>query len=184
MPPRAPRACSTPRCGGVTTSGGKCPRCRAAARRASDEQRGNATRRGYGREHRDRFRLGVLDRDRVCVLCGIAPATVADHHPLSRRQIVDYGGDPNDPSFGRGLCAECDKRQTAQRQPGGWHRTQREQHPMTEQTHQSPAGEPVTTPENVPVAGEPAPAGVEPAETDERHDDGDQADGDAVPAGA
>ena len=29
--------------------------------------------------------------------------------------------DPDDPKHGRGLCRACDRVQTAQRQPGGWH---------------------------------------------------------------
>lgn len=88
--------------------------------RASDLARGSSTRRGYGRAHRTRFRPGVLARDPVCVICNLRVSTVADHYPLSRRELVDAGMDPDDPVHGRGLCAPCDRRQTAQRQPGGW----------------------------------------------------------------
>lgn len=56
----------------------------------------------------------------MCVLCGKAPSVVADHWPLSRRELVARGLDPNDPRYGRGLCADCDRAQTARRQPGGW----------------------------------------------------------------
>ena len=113
--------CSTPGCPNTST-GGKCRRCRAEQRRASDQQRGSAAARGYGRQHRERFRAGVLKRNPVCVLCGSAPATVADHYPLDRRELLRTGADPDDPTYGRGLCSTCDKRQTAQRQPGGWNK--------------------------------------------------------------
>jgi 5-methylcytosine-specific restriction enzyme A len=48
-----------------------------------------------------------LERDPICVICGIAPATVADHYPLSRKELVARGMDPNDPAHGRGLCKPC-----------------------------------------------------------------------------
>jgi 5-methylcytosine-specific restriction protein A len=74
---------------------------------------------GYGAEHRDRFRAGVLSRDPTCVLCG-RPATVADHYPLSRRELVRRGLDPNNPLYGRGLCASCHSGETTRNQPGGF----------------------------------------------------------------
>jgi 5-methylcytosine-specific restriction protein A len=53
--------------------------------------RGTPAARGYGAEHRDRFRAGVLQRDDwTCVLCG-AEAKVADHYPLTRRELVKQG---------------------------------------------------------------------------------------------
>jgi 5-methylcytosine-specific restriction protein A len=50
----------------------------------------------------------------------VAFATVADHYPLSRKELIDAGLDPNDPQHGRGLCKPCHDRETAQNQPGGW----------------------------------------------------------------
>ena len=47
-------------------------------------------------------------------------ATVADHWPTSRRDLIAKGKDPNDPNHGRGLCASCHGRETAAHQPGGW----------------------------------------------------------------
>lgn len=120
MPTRPPRACS--RCGHAVPSGRRCPTCTADTQRTSDRDRGSATTRGYGAEHRERFRRGVLARDRVCVLCHLHPATRADHYPRSRRELVLLHLDPNDPVHGRGLCATCDSSQTAGRQPGGWNR--------------------------------------------------------------
>jgi 5-methylcytosine-specific restriction protein A len=114
--------CTTPGCP-ETAAGGKCRRCRSAQRHANDRQRGSAAERGYGQAHRDKFRAGVLKRDPVCVLCNSAPAVVADHHPVDRRELAELGCDPYDPAFGRGLCDACDRRQTARRQPGGWRKT-------------------------------------------------------------
>jgi 5-methylcytosine-specific restriction protein A len=48
------------------------------------------------------------------------PATVADHWPKSRKQLEAEGLDPNEPSYGRGLCASCHGKETAKHQPGGW----------------------------------------------------------------
>jgi 5-methylcytosine-specific restriction protein A len=46
----------------------------------------------------------------------------ADHWPLSRRELVEQGLDPDDPKHGRGLCTSCHSRSTAREQPGGWNR--------------------------------------------------------------
>lgn len=109
------RVCSSPGCPNLHPSTGKCPACRDQADRA---------RRPYGnpyasRGHR-RFRREVLGRDPVCVLCGRAPSTVADHFPSERRDLVAAGLDPDDPIFGRGLCSACHGTETARRTPAGW----------------------------------------------------------------
>jgi 5-methylcytosine-specific restriction protein A len=115
------KVCSQPGCPEFTT-GGRC----AEHRRQAERRRGSASQRGYGQQHRQRFRRGVLDRDPVCVLCKQAPATVADHWPKSRRQLAAEGLDPNDPRNGRGLCASCHGRATATNpeQAGGWNAEQ------------------------------------------------------------
>jgi 5-methylcytosine-specific restriction protein A len=112
--PMKPRS-RCPRCKRLHDGTGTCAQCKAAA-----DNRLSAARRGYGARHRDKFRIGVLDRDPVCVLCHRAPSTHADHYPRGRRELVALGLDPDDPRYGRGLCASCDSRQTAQRQPGGF----------------------------------------------------------------
>ena len=94
------RVCSTPGCPEYTDQGGWCADCRAKAERT----RGTARQRGYGREHEQDFRKAVLARDPMCVLCRTAPSVHADHHPLSRRELVEQGLNPNDPANGRGLC--------------------------------------------------------------------------------
>ncbi len=113
---RASRVCNIPGCPTLTDSG-RCTNCAREAARA----RGTNKQRGYGREHQRRFRSGVLARDPSCVLCG-QPTTVADHHPLDRRQLVANGLDPDDPRHGRGLCASCHGKETAANpnQRGGW----------------------------------------------------------------
>ena len=115
MPSKALTVCSRPGCAELTT-GGRCDGCK----REAEQARGSASRRGYGRTHENRFRKAVLDRDPVCRLCGKAASTVADHWPLSRRELVAKGLDPNDPQRGRGLCKPCHDRSTGRLQPGGW----------------------------------------------------------------
>lgn len=126
--PRAPwKPCPTPGCGELTP-GGRCPTCAQAA----DKARGTPTERGYTGPHRSRFRRGVLAAHPICTCPGPHhahpdvpcrhPSTVADHHPLSRRQLVTRGLDPDDPAHGRGLCASCHgwSTQSAADQRGGW----------------------------------------------------------------
>ena len=122
--PRALRVCSTPGCPELTQGG----RCQAHTREA-DQRRGTRQQRGYGPGHTNRFRPGVLLKDPLCVCTDtahghgprcLAPSTVADHWPLSRRDQVTAGMNPNDPANGRGLCATCHNHWTSQAQPGGW----------------------------------------------------------------
>lgn len=122
--PRALRVCPVPGCPELTSGG----RCEGHTRQAED-RRGSARARGYGRAHTNRFRPGVLRRDPLCVCTDeghghhgqcLAASTVADHHPLSRRELVAARMDPNDPANGRGLCKGCHDRSTAVHQPGGW----------------------------------------------------------------
>jgi 5-methylcytosine-specific restriction protein A len=116
----ARRVCSEPGCPKLTDAG----RCLDCTRQA-DTRRGTATERGYnGKGHRNRFRPAVLARNPICVLCRAARATVADHYPLSRRDLLEQGLDPDDPTYGRGLCTPCHGIETTRHQPGGWHATQ------------------------------------------------------------
>lgn len=110
------RVCTVPGCPEFTQDG-RCPE----HRREAERRRGTARQRGYGRDHEQRFRPGVLARDPMCALCGQRPSVHADHYPLSRRELVEQGLDPNDPKYGRGLCGPCHSSSTAKAQPGGWH---------------------------------------------------------------
>lgn len=48
-------------------------------------------------------------------------ATVADHHPTSRRELLTQGvTDPDADHRLRPLCTTCHNRETARNQPGGW----------------------------------------------------------------
>lgn len=116
MPRRAGwRVCSTPGCPEFS-QGGRCDGCRSEA----EQRRGTARQRGYGRGHETRFRPAVLARDPLCAICRARPSVHADHHPLSRRELVAQGLDPDDPKHGRGLCQQCHARETALHQPGGF----------------------------------------------------------------
>ena len=109
------RVCNVPGCPTLTDQ----PRCPTHTK-AADQARGTATQRGYTSPRHRRFRRLVLKRDPICVICG-AIATVADHYPMSRRDLEANGLDPDDPTRGRGLCSTCHARETARNQPGGWH---------------------------------------------------------------
>lgn len=119
---RALKACPVPGCANLT-SGGRC----TDHQRQADQARGTATARGYTSRGHARFRRIVLARDPLCVLClaeGRQPpavATAADHWPLSRRELIAGGHNPDDPKQGRGLCKPHHDRETARHQPGGWH---------------------------------------------------------------
>ncbi|MER7157325.1 holin [Streptomyces lydicus] len=119
------RVCSVAGCPEFTDQGGRCE----GHRQEAEQRRGSSRQRGYGRGHTARFRPGVLARDPQCVCtdeshghptpCGQRSAH-ADHYPLSRRELVARGDDPDDPRHGRGLCGPCHSSETAQHQPGGW----------------------------------------------------------------
>lgn len=122
--PRALKTCSTPGCPELVPTG-RCTGCSAAA----ETRRGTAHQRGYDRRHERHFRRRVLAKDPLCVCDNtdhghgptcLRPSTVADHHPLSRRELVDAGHNPNNPDHGRGLCKPCHDRHTSTAQPGGW----------------------------------------------------------------
>lgn len=112
------RVCSVADCPTIYPSveGSRCKTHRASAERA----RGTSTDRGYSSVAHRSFRSVVLHRDPICVVCGLAESTVADHFPLSRRDLVALGLNPNDPDRGRGLCARCHSKETSVHQPGGW----------------------------------------------------------------
>lgn len=91
----------------------RCPAHRAQADKARPT-RGTAT-----KGHRS-FRTAVITRDPICTRCRRQPSTVADHHPYSRRDLIDAGLNPNDPQYGRGLCKSCHDSETTRNQPGGF----------------------------------------------------------------
>lgn len=116
----AMRVCSVAGCPEIydVALGSRC----AGHRREADKARGTKHQRGYSSSGHVRFRRDVLARDPLCVLCHVRPSTVADHYPVSRRDLVARGLNADDPARGRGLCKPCHDSETAKRQPGGWHR--------------------------------------------------------------
>ncbi len=121
MPTAFRRPCTY--CGQPAVKGGKCARHIAQHYKRNDLVRGSATQRGYGSEHFARFRAQVLERDNhTCQICG-GYGDRADHHPLSRKELVDARLDPNDPQHGRALCEYCHNSHTAKTQgAGNWRR--------------------------------------------------------------
>ena len=118
--PRGLHPCATPGCPElIPPATTRCPTCSQAKAKHYDSRRESQTVRGYSSTGHRRFRRRVLDSDPLCVICGDV-ATVADHWPIDRRELIDQGLDPNDPKRGRGLCASCHGRETAVHQPGGW----------------------------------------------------------------
>ena len=107
MPTSPPRPCR--KCGQRVHRAGLCQH----HYRQSEQMRGSSGERGYDASHARRFRSAVLDAAGwVCVRCGGA-ASVADHYPRTRKQLVQAGDDPNDPQYGRALCKLCHDRHTA-----------------------------------------------------------------------
>jgi 5-methylcytosine-specific restriction protein A len=117
----ASHICPTPGCP-AATGGGRCHRCRTQA----EQRRGTTADRGYSGAHVTRFRSRVLLRDTTCRWpsgCD-RPAAHADHWPMSRRELLEHGLDPQDPRHGRGLCHRHHSAHTARSQPGGWNQAE------------------------------------------------------------
>lgn len=119
------RVCSTPGCPTIHEATGRCADCR---RKAEQARRGG--RNPYSSRGHQRFRSAVLARNPRCVCpgdcgdhrgwCG-KRATVADHFPLERDELIAQGLNPNGAEHGRGVCASCHSKKTARTRPGGWH---------------------------------------------------------------
>lgn len=92
------------------------------ARHRRNENANGANRNPYATVGHRRFRAAVLARDPRCVcmgecgrhegICG-RPATVADHFPRERIEIIQDGDDPDNPAYGRGVCVVCHNAKTA-----------------------------------------------------------------------
>jgi 5-methylcytosine-specific restriction protein A len=114
--PRKPRVpCPQPGCPELT-SGGACD----DHRKQREEQRGSNARKGGYDVRWQRIRKAFLYRNPWCVLCGRL-ANVADHWPLSRRELIARGEPkPDAPKHLRPLCVPCHNKETAKNQPGGF----------------------------------------------------------------
>jgi 5-methylcytosine-specific restriction protein A len=103
--------------------GSRCPAHAADGRAAADARRPSAAERGYGAAWRRR-RAEFLAANPICCLCG-GPATVPDHWPRTRRELVAAGVvDPDADVYLRPLCERDHNRETARaprdRDAEGW----------------------------------------------------------------
>jgi 5-methylcytosine-specific restriction protein A len=127
--PRALKVCSTPSCPALVESG-RCDECNTTADRA----RGTSRERGYNSTRWRTRRKATLMRDPLCtchdrshghgVDC-LAPSSVADHYPTSRKDLIAQGVvDPDALDRLRGICRSCHSKATATTsgQEGGWNR--------------------------------------------------------------
>lgn len=125
--PRALKVCSQQGCPELCESG----RCHTHERQA-DRARGTWTDRGYNTTHWRGQRRACLRRDPLCQCeetkhghghACYEQATVADHYPNSRRELVEAGiPDPDNTRYLRSLCKSCHDKHTAATTPGGWNK--------------------------------------------------------------
>jgi len=114
MPKKPTRPCRYPGCPNLTTEGSYCPEHTRLVNQQYEKQREIADpyrKKFYGSRRWQNLRKIVLNRDPVCAICGVKPATDVDH--------VDGDRDNNDPANLQGLCHECHSRKTA-KQDGRW----------------------------------------------------------------
>ena len=111
------RVCSVSGCPTLydSSEGSRC-----AKHRQESKQAHWAKTTAYSSKGHRQFREAVLRRDPICVLCGLKQATVADHYPHTRAELIDLHLNPNDPQYGRGLDKQCHDRHTAATSPSGW----------------------------------------------------------------
>lgn len=112
------QVCAEPGCPDLVDRG-YCVTHRREQRATSERRRPNATDRGYDQKWR-RNRARFLKANPDCVDCG-KPATVADHDPVSRRDLV-AAGDPHPDAWPhlKARCDSCHNKRTGHAQPGGW----------------------------------------------------------------
>lgn len=124
-PRRGLKVCATPGCPDFAApKRSYCAPCErrydATRRQATDAARPSPAERGYGTAWRDR-RARFLAANPVCADCGGA-ATVADHAPVTRAELVRRGDpDPDAAHHLQPRCASCHGRKTV-RDDGGWGR--------------------------------------------------------------
>ena len=109
MPRRPPHPCTTVGCGALTHAA-HCDDHRKDGYARDRARRGTTKQRGYDAPHK-LWRLAILNRDPVCVICEkdgrTTPSTVADHIIPLRR-----GGARFDEANGQGMCSTCHGRKT------------------------------------------------------------------------
>jgi 5-methylcytosine-specific restriction protein A len=114
MPRRVRKPCSQPGCSALT-NGGPCD----DHKRQRESQR-DGTSSAYKTTRWQRIRKRFLYLNPWCLLCA-QQACVADHWPVSRRDLVAKGeADPDAFKHLRPLCVSCHNQETARNQPGGF----------------------------------------------------------------
>lgn len=108
---KPPSPCT--RCGRPSIGNGRCVKHNNQV----DAQRPSSKDRGYASAGHRKFQTDVLSAAQHRCSCG-AVATVADHYPHSRKELIAMGENPDDPRHGRALCATCHNRHTATTQSG------------------------------------------------------------------
>lgn len=107
MPRRALTPCSAPGCPELTAGRRYCLKHRKAEYRRIDAVRPSAAERGYTSPEWKALRLRVLTRDPLCVVCRQVPSSIADHI------VPKAQGGQDVLSNLRGVCRQCDSRDTA-----------------------------------------------------------------------
>lgn len=111
MPARAPATCPAPGCDAPVLPGQDCPTHPRRARRAPDRRPADRFR--YDTPEWRRNRANYLRAHSACTDCG-QPATVPDHDPVPRRELVARGeAHPDAWQHLRPRCASCHNRRTA-----------------------------------------------------------------------
>ena len=112
------RVCNEPGCPELVEGASQCERHRKEHRRQVDKRRPSSSRRGYGRKWAKDVREPFLHYFPTCIDCG-EPATVPDHDPIPRAELVRQGvADPDAFGFLRPRCESCHNRKTATRDGG------------------------------------------------------------------
>ena len=105
------------------SNGGRCPECRAAARRNSDKRRGTSAQRGYDARWQ-RTRTHYLRDHPTCECDDCLPLPPAQRPPADdvhhRDGLGPNGPRGHDPTNLQAMAHVHHSRRTARDQPGGW----------------------------------------------------------------
>jgi 5-methylcytosine-specific restriction protein A len=143
MPWKPARPCVQPGC--PESVRGKESTCPEHAKQRH-KQRANRGGSSYGRNWRERVQPRFIYRNPWCVLCG-GQATVADHWPISRRDLVAKGeASPDSFKHLRPLCKACDAKERPKREPGGFYAERRFQQEASQRAYRRWTADPGDVP--------------------------------------
>lgn len=109
MPNKALHPCNKPGCSRITRDR-FCPEHQREYDAKYDKERGSSYDRGYDLVHR-RWRIMILNRDPICIICNVNPSTEAHH--------IDGNSGNREMENGMGLCKACHSTVTTNEQ-GRW----------------------------------------------------------------